>query len=116
MRSARDLILQEIVFSFVYPRLDIAVSRHVNHLLKSPFCAHPKTGRLCVPVDAARIDAFVPDKVPHLGQLDAELNAGGNTSLAPYLSFFRKKFLHPLQASCRAHAAQQRRSAPDLTF
>lgn len=39
---------QDIVFEYLYPRLDVEVSKHLNHLLKSPFVVHPGTGRLYI--------------------------------------------------------------------
>lgn len=67
--------LEDIVLQYTYPRIDAEVSKHRNHLLKAPFCVHPKTGRVCVPVDPERIDEFDPDTVPTVGQLLQELDA-----------------------------------------
>ncbi|KZT25632.1 prim-pol domain-containing protein [Neolentinus lepideus HHB14362 ss-1] len=76
--SAQRLVMQaameDIILQYTYPRLDAEVSKHRNHLLKAPFCVHPKTGRICVPVDPEHIDEFDPERVPTVDQLLKELD------------------------------------------
>lgn len=103
----------ETIFKFTYPRLDINVSKMQNHLLKSPFCVHPKTGRVCVPIEVDKVDEFDPFQVPTLEQLMRELDnfeddGSGRklkdwqkTSLKGYFEPFRKEFLDPLQSDLR---------------
>ncbi|KAH8920133.1 prim-pol domain-containing protein, partial [Atractiella rhizophila] len=67
--------IDDIIFQFTYPRIDAEVSKHQNHLLKSPFCVHPGTGRVCIPVDIDKIDDFDPDAVPTVSRLLYEFEA-----------------------------------------
>lgn len=94
----------------MYPRLDAEVSKHLNHLLKSPFCVHPGTGRVCVPIDALKAEEFDPLSVPTVMDLLEEINKWDKgkkmkmegeeketdklpdydkTSLKPYVDFFK---------------------------
>lgn len=68
-------MIEEIKLQYSYPRLDINVSKGLNHLLKSPFCVHPKTGKICIPFNASAVDKFDPDKVPTIMTLIEEINA-----------------------------------------
>ncbi|BGP39961.1 p48 polypeptide of DNA primase [Rhodotorula kratochvilovae] len=92
--------IQELIIQYTYPRIDTEVSRKLNHLLKAPFCIHPGTGKVCVPLLASQIDAFDPDTVPTVGKLLLELEDlsrrgdlhadWGKTSLRPYVEVFER--------------------------
>ncbi|XP_061545554.1 DNA primase small subunit isoform X1 [Phycodurus eques] len=65
---------KEIMLQYCYPRLDVNVSKGVNHLLKSPFSVHPKTGRISVPMDLTELDMFDPFNVPTISLICSELD------------------------------------------
>ncbi|CEM06818.1 unnamed protein product [Vitrella brassicaformis CCMP3155] len=96
--------MSEVKVAYAFPRLDINVSKGFNHLLKAPFCVHPKTGRVCVPIDPEKAHLFDPTAVPTLRSLVDEVDSGesdakmgpSKTSLDPYVDFFRTQFLSPL--------------------
>ncbi|TEA31713.1 hypothetical protein DBR06_SOUSAS22610055, partial [Sousa chinensis] len=64
----------EIMLQYCFPRLDINVSKGINHLLKSPFSVHPKTGRISVPIDLQKVDQFDPFTVPTISSICHELD------------------------------------------
>lgn len=74
--NTKELITakQNIILEYSYPRLDVEVSKHLNHLLKAPFCVHPGTNRVCVPIDATRPEEFDPFGVPKVGDLLKEID------------------------------------------
>mmetsp|Transcript_45887 Transcript_45887/g.90437 ORF Transcript_45887/g.90437 Transcript_45887/m.90437 type:complete len:461 (+) Transcript_45887:80-1462(+) len=108
----------QALFLHCYPRLDINVSKQLNHLLKSPFCVHPKTGRVCVPIDPAVCERFDPFSVPTLNELYLELNKAPvtgnesktkswmNTSMAPHIKYFQN-FVKTLEEENRAEIMEE---------
>lgn len=108
--SSISTALEACVFTHCFPRLDVNVSKQMNHLLKAPFCVHPKTGRVCVPIDPDKADEFNPLAVPTLQQLHDELNAENSTtkgwqgsSLEPCVLYFQN-FVKQLQSDYRTQA------------
>lgn len=89
-KSAFKLAIMEIKFSIMYPRLDINVSKHINHLLKSPFCVHPKTGLISVPLDAETIENFDVKLIPSLKESLEDLkNNNRNSKFDKYMRIFK---------------------------
>lgn len=95
--------MEALVLTYLYPRIDANVSTGINHLLKSPWCIHPKTGKICVPIDPKRPDAFNCEQVPtltsviqELGKMTADQRGkedGQSTTpacLEPYMRTFRE--------------------------
>jgi DNA primase small subunit len=66
VQSRIRLALKEIQMAIMYPRLDINVSKHINHLLKSPFVVHPKTGYISVPLNDYMMENFDFEAMPLL--------------------------------------------------
>lgn len=73
--------LKETVMCYLWPRLDGAVSKHRNHLSKSVFSVHPKTGRICVPIKGDSF-LFKPKECPKY----VDLVDGNETAKAAFKS------------------------------
>ncbi|CAG7849769.1 DNA primase small subunit; AltName: Full=DNA polymerase subunit A; AltName: Full=DNA primase 50 kDa subunit; Short=dPRI50 [Serendipita indica DSM 11827] len=120
-RAALMAAMEDIVLQYTYPRIDAEVTKHRNHLLKAPFCIHPSTGRVCVPVDPKMVKDFVPEDVPTVGQLLGELDALGtktedpstlnweHTSLKPYVDMMDEHNRRILQAERERKQAENRK-------
>ncbi|KAK5666062.1 p48 polypeptide of DNA primase [Batrachochytrium dendrobatidis] len=122
-KPALKVLPRNIILQYTYPRLDSNVSIGLNHLLKSPFCVHPKTGFICVPIDPARCEEFDPHHVPTIDSLIKELDelppfsqsigSGGSgdyerTSLGPYVKYFKEQFLDSMSESIRESLRQKK--------
>ena len=93
-----DLCIKDFKLNILYPRLDINVSTHINHLLKSPFCIHPKTGLVAVPLSREDILHFKINDIPRLDRLVDDYNHNRkNECFEKYVKFF-KEFANQLNA------------------
>lgn len=127
---------QEIVFQYAYPRLDINVSKQIHHLLKAPFCVHPKTGRICVPIDMDKCNEFDPMHVPRLvdvfheldqtlpivedisnndvsHELERKMADYKQTSLRPYIQLF-EQFIRNVEEETRLARSKHQGNSIDL--
>jgi len=117
-KAKKPLLKEEIMFALMYPRLDINVSKQLNHLLKSPFCVHPKTGRICVPFNPESAEEFSPFEVPtvervlkELDSIDSSPGADADlrkTCLKEAIDVFKNGFLKPLGKSIQRERRAKR--------
>lgn len=122
---------QDIVLEYTYPRLDIEVSKKLNHLLKSPFVVHPGTGRVCVPLDTKHLEDFDPLGVPTVTQLLNEIDTWQDhveeieqtskmlqdwekTSLKPYINHFRSFVLNLMLDEPSSKVKRERNAGMDI--
>jgi len=54
---------EQVILAYTWPRLDANVTTSLGHLAKAPFVAHPKTGRIAVPVPVENLYHFKPASV-----------------------------------------------------
>lgn len=98
----------------------------MNHLLKSPWCVHPKTGRVCVPVNPETAANFDPSTTPTLRTCADELDAAGTaesdtrpdiarTTLARYEAEF-DRFLKRCEGAARTEKLRAKQAAPSFEF
>lgn len=78
--------LRETMLGYVWPRLDFNVTKAKNHLIKAPFVAHPKTGRIAVPIDPDNYYNFNPRTVPTLSNLGTEDSWRAATDIRRYIT------------------------------
>ena len=87
--------IEEVLLQYCYPRLDENVSKKLNHLLKAPFCIHPKTQRVCIPFDVETVDSFDPDQVPTMDEiLTGDVHARFQKGLDLFESFIKELSLN----------------------
>lgn len=83
-----ELCIKDIQIALTYPRLDENVSKHINHLLKAPFCIHPKTGLISVPLTEEDLFSFDLNNVPNIDEsIDDHMN-NREGKLSHHLQFF----------------------------
>jgi DNA primase small subunit len=93
-----ELCVKNIMLALTYPRLDINVSKHLNHLLKAPFCIHPKTGLLSVPLNSEDILKFRLQDIPEVEETITCANENKKSRYNHYLENF-KNFVDKLNNS-----------------
>ncbi|KAI5192600.1 DNA primase small subunit [Nematocida sp. AWRm77] len=55
-----------VLYARLFPKLDVNVTKQMKHLLKSPFCIHPRTRKVCVPLPMECIDSLQLEDIPTL--------------------------------------------------
>lgn len=118
-KDSNKKVLRAAVLAYVWPRLDENVSKKRNHLSKSVFSIHAKTGRVCIPMSLKDALNFEPAgclDCSHLIRGEDAVNLF-KENLNDSLSFFNS-FIDTLGASPTEQWQPPRLlpSAPDTAY
>lgn len=72
------------LYSRLFPKLDANVTKQIKHLLKLPFCVHPRTGRICVPIIPEEMEGLQLEDIPSVEDV---LRSRGR--LDKYVAYFK---------------------------
>ncbi|CCF60458.1 hypothetical protein KAFR_0K01020 [Kazachstania africana CBS 2517] len=79
---------EDVVLATLYPKLDVEVTKQTIHLLKAPFCIHPATGNVCVPIFKDFTPMAAPKLIDLQNEMEKNLSKVESTSLQPYIQYF----------------------------
>ena len=85
-----DACIKEFMMYILYPRLDRNVTIQISHLLKGPFCVHPKTGYISVPMSIELMEKLSFNTIPKVDYLIEEKNKDEKERFYEYINFFEK--------------------------
>ena len=105
-----EAVLQRIVLSLAFPRIDEKVSTDCKHLAKCPFSWHPRTGAICVPFDVQEAGKFEPLKAPNISEPTSF------SQFAGYVELLEQHLLDALPLAEKYVCAACARSAVSLSF
>lgn len=86
-----ETFVYKVVIYYTFPRLDLQVSKQPNHLLKSPFCVHPITNNISIPINHNELNSFNLNQIPTLNMIENDLlnNTNlSNTCLQLFIDYF----------------------------
>ncbi|KAI5170668.1 DNA primase small subunit [Nematocida sp. LUAm3] len=87
------------LYSKIFPKIDASVTKQPKHLLKSPFCIHPRSHRVCIPIFLDTLDDLSLNDIPTLSDV---LN--DSSLISKYAMLFSMHVNNTYHTSCPLHA------------
>ena len=94
-REGAELKILETVLTYLFPRIDSAVTSGMGHMLKAPYSVHPSTKRVSTPFFGCMTE-FCPSKHSFcVDSWDDETNARFAKNVCEFDSFCKRVYVSP---------------------
>lgn len=81
---------KKLMFTFTIPRLDVRVTKGIDHLLKSPFSIHPKSGLISVPMSKDKWGELPTNWAPSIDNYTSSGKEAFDNALSLFRTFIDK--------------------------